>query len=230
MNKRWISLLLPGLLLLSGCVTTVCHAADETAVNTAKETEVKKWSLEECILTALHNHGDVLSAEQAALSHKAALTQAKGDYFPTIMVQTMPLKFAGETIGNSTLPMSGTSVSVTQNVYDSGIREANVKNKLYTAKSSESSLQRQRETTANSVITSYYSAWLATRQKELQETTVKDLTGQLEMIHTRVEVGDAAKSDSFAGRGVIGQRKSRADFGKKQHQYPARCAAGCHGH
>lgn len=99
MNKRWIYLLLPGIVLLSGCLTTLCYAADpapatttadsapattaadSAAVATAKETEVKKWSLEECIYTALHNHGDVLTSEQTVLSSKAAYTQAKGDYF-----------------------------------------------------------------------------------------------------------------------------------------------------
>ena len=114
MNKRWIYLLLPGIVLLSGCLTTLCYAADPVAIQprpirllqpqpptpaavaNAKETEVKKWSLEECIYTALHNHGDVLTSEQSVLSTKAAYTQAKGDYFPTIALQCMPLTFAGE--------------------------------------------------------------------------------------------------------------------------------------
>lgn len=219
MNKRWIYLLLPGIVLVLGCLTGPCYAdpapvanpapaADPAPVATpataatpatvanAKETVAKKWSLEECIYAALHHHGDVLASEQSVRAAKAAVTQAKGAYFPSITLQSMPLTFAGETMGNSVM-MNGTSMTVTQNVFDSGITASNVKDKVYAAKSSESTLVRQQQTTANNVISSYYSAWLAMRQADLQETTVKDLEGQLDMINTRVQVGDAAKSDAL---------------------------------
>jgi len=194
MNKRWIYLLLPGVVLLSGCLTTLCVAADQT-------TAAKKWSLEECINTALRNQGAVLTSEQTVFSSKAALTQAKGDYYPTITLQSMPLSLSGGRGayggGSGGTTTNGTSVSVTQNIYDSGLREMNVKAKQYGVKSSEDTLQRQRQTTENNVISAFYNAWLAMRKADLQDTTVKDLVGQLDMINTRVQVGDAAVVDAY---------------------------------
>ena len=195
MNKRWIYLLLPGILLLLGCLTTRCSAAaPATVAGAPREQLAKKWALEECILTALLNHGDVLEQDQAEAVHsaaRAAYTQAKGDYFPSIGMPSLPLSVTGESVASS-VSSTGTWVSVTQNIYDSGLREANVKKMRYSVKSSESSLLRQQQTTANNVITAYYESWLAMRQAELHDTTVQDLEGQLEMIHTRVQVGNAA--------------------------------------
>lgn len=162
--------------------------------------QAKELSLDDCIATALKNHADVLVSEQSVLGAKARYVQAKSSYFPTISIQNTPISLNGTVLGggqSSTGSTTGTSLTVTQNIYDGGQREASVKEAQAAVKQSEAGLLRDQQTLTFNVIKAYYEALRAKHLAEVSEASVKYLQGQQELIHTRVEVGDAAPVDSL---------------------------------
>jgi len=199
-RDQWIVLAV-GICLVLGSCGTALYAAEDTktpsgliAAEGEKPSVVKELSLDDCINVALRNHGDVLVSEQSVVGAKARYTEAKSDYFPSISVQNTPISVSGGLATNN-VTTKGTSISINQNIFDSGLRESNVKQALFTMKSNEAALLRQQQTTTFNVINAYYQALLTKHLAEVQEANVKYLEGQQELIHTRAEVGDAAQVD-----------------------------------
>ena len=179
--------------------------ADEAAPAQADEAaqaktlvEAKTLSLDQCIEAAMQNQASVLVSEQSVLSAKASYTEAKSSYFPQISVQNTPFSIGGN-IGNTGggTTSNGTSLVVTQTFFDGGLREASAKQAQFNVKETEEGLVRDQQTLAFNVTKAYYEALRSKHLAEVTDARMKYLQEQRDMIHTRVEVGDAAQVDEL---------------------------------
>ncbi len=150
-------------------------------------------TLKDAIATALKNEETILRGEQGLAAAKYKLTESKSGYFPQIS--------AGYSQGiiNSTSAMEtgSSSVSASMKFYDGGLRESGVKNAKLGIDTSTNNLERTRQTVINEVTTAYFTLLKAKKQNEVAQSQLKLLTGQLELIKARIEVGDAAAVDSL---------------------------------
>ncbi|MHB9129545.1 MAG: TolC family protein [Armatimonadota bacterium] len=150
-------------------------------------------TLQDCINTALANQVDVLVGQNTVTASKARVTQQKGDYFPQVSVQTQT-KLAGNAsrgVGN----ISGTSLSITQNFYDGGLREARVSGVKAGVVQNTASLERTKQAVVFDVTQNYYTLLRQQHLAIVAETKVKYLQSQRDLVRTQVQVGAAAEVD-----------------------------------
>ncbi|MHB0913127.1 MAG: TolC family protein [Armatimonadota bacterium] len=147
-------------------------------------------SLQECIDIAMKNQIDVLVGSDSLDAAKARKAQVMGEYYPQVGVQ-----LANEWAGSSTT--NGTSVSVTQNFYDGGLREAKVRGAASSISESRYGLDRTGQTVTFNVTRDYFALLRSKHLADVQRASVKYLEGQLDMVRTRVRLGDAAAVDAL---------------------------------
>jgi len=153
-------------------------------------------SLAQCINMALTNQADVLVGQQSLLAAKARITQARSNYYPQATFQTLPLQVNGNS-GGTRSGSSDTTITVTQNLYDGGVRETSVKQARAGATSSTAALARTRQTVAYNVTTAYYTVLRNRHLALVADAQVAYLDGQLKLIQARVQAGDAAQIDAL---------------------------------
>jgi len=150
-------------------------------------------TLQQCIDIALKQQGDVLQGERAVDVANARQVQAKSDYYPQITVE-----------GSSRVLQAGmpalsdrnsASLGITQNLYDGGLREARVNQAKSGVTQNTAGLARTRQTVTFDVTQSYLGLLRAHRLADVADSQLKYIQGELELVKTRVEVGDAAEAD-----------------------------------
>jgi len=148
-------------------------------------------TLRQCIDIALQQQGDVLQGERAIDAAAARQAQAKSSYYPQVTVQ-----------GSSRVLQSGVpgdrnngSLGITQNIYDGGLREVRVSQAKSSVTQTSAGLARTRQTVTFDVTRSYLDLLRARRLADVADTQLTYIQGQLELVKTRVEVGDAAEVD-----------------------------------
>jgi len=152
-------------------------------------------SLQDCIAIALQQQIDVLVGQNSLIGSKARETEARSSYYPEIAVQGSKVlaKSGGPTLGSN----GSSSLTVTQNFYDGGLREVGVRSARAALAQTTFGLDRTRQTVTFNV-TRGYLALLRTRQlADVKDVSVKYLEGQLALIQTRVQVGAAAPVDTL---------------------------------
>lgn len=150
-------------------------------------------TLQQCIDIALKQQGDVLQGERAVDAASARQIQAKSGYFPQITVGTNSYVYDS---GMPRLTQNNTgSLSISQNLYDGGRREAKVSQAKSGLIQNTAGLERTRQTVTFDVTQSYLGLLRAHRLADVADTQLTYIQGQLDMIKTRVEVGDAAEAD-----------------------------------
>jgi outer membrane protein TolC len=157
-----------------------------------EETPPASLSLPDCIAIALKNQSDVLLGQKALEGAKAGETKAKSDYYPQVAVSASKLLVKSGSVG---LGQSGTLMTVSQNFYDGGLREALVGGARAGVKQNVFSLERTEQTVAFNVTQNYFALLRAQQLAGVQDSRLKYLGEQLEMVKTRVQVGDAAEVD-----------------------------------
>lgn len=150
-------------------------------------------TLQQCVEIALKQQGDVLQGARAIDAATARQVQAKSNYYPQITVGT------SSRVLESGMPRvsdrnSGT-LSITQNLYDGGLREAKVSQAKSGLTQNTAGLERTRQTVTFDVTQSYLSLLRAHRLADVSDTQLKYIQGQLDMVKARVEAGDAAEVD-----------------------------------
>ncbi|MHB9025457.1 MAG: TolC family protein [Armatimonadota bacterium] len=161
----------------------------------AQETPVP-LSLEECIQIAQQHQVDVLTGANAVAGAAARTTQARSGYFPQVSIQSTPLVASGAT-GGGISAKDGTSISLSQSIYDGGLREIQVKQARFGEQQNSASLARTRQTVTFTVTRAYYEALRAQRLAEVANTQVDYVQGQYDLVRARVEAGDAAQVDEL---------------------------------
>lgn len=149
-------------------------------------------SLAECINIAMENQIDVLVGENDLSSARERRVQVRSDYFPQVSVQYSHDENLSDSSSDDT-----TSLSVMQNFYDGGLREASVRSADASVAQSGARLDRTRQTVAYSVTRYYFSLLRARHEADVQGTRVLYLEGQLDMMRARIDAGDAAEADTL---------------------------------
>lgn len=152
-----------------------------------------KLSLAKCIESAMKNQTDILLGENSAVSARNRETQAKSGYYPTVSIDRT-VNYAHSRVTTSDWN-DGSSLSVTQNIYDGGLREARLKSAGAAVTQSDYQTERIKQTTIYNVTRDYFALLKAKNLANVKEASVKYLEGQRELVNTRVAVGDAAQVD-----------------------------------
>lgn len=150
-------------------------------------------TLRQCIDIALQTQGDVLQGARAVDAATARQVQAKSGYYPQITVgaTSRVLESGMPRVGDRT---TGT-LTITQNLYDGGLREVRVSQAKSSLTQSAAGLERTRQTVAFNVTRAYLSLLRAHRLAEVSDSQLKYIQGQLDMVKARVQAGDAAEVD-----------------------------------
>lgn len=149
-------------------------------------------TLQDCIAIALQQQIDILVGEETVAGAKDREKQAKAAYYPQVSVQdSRTLVKSGRAIGQ----LNGTSLSVSQNFYDGGVREAQIRGARAGVLQSVFGLERTKQTVVFNVTSDYLALLRAQQLVGVQDARVKYLEEQHAWVQTRVEVGDAAKVD-----------------------------------
>jgi outer membrane protein len=171
-----------GLLLLP----CMCAAVEEPGKTGA-------LSLQDCIKIALRGNSSVLTAQNVVVSARSTLVAAKSSYFPQISVQNNAfVGGSGRLLNTST---TGTALTVSQTVWDGGVREAGVQGAKHGVTQQEAALARVIQTTTYNVCTAYYELLRARHVAEVSLASVRYDEGLREQVLTRAQLGDAAKVD-----------------------------------
>jgi len=150
-------------------------------------------SLQECIESALHNNIDVLTAKNGVISAQSRLTAAKSSYMPQVSVQNNTFTWSSSKFQSSV--SNGTALTVSQNIYDGGLREAGVRKSYQETIQSSSGLTRTMQTILYSVSKAYYEVLRSRHLEKVAQANVKYNEGLREQILSRANVGDAAQTD-----------------------------------
>jgi outer membrane protein TolC len=159
----------------------------------AEDAKQPALSLEDCINIALKNQVDVLVARNNTDAAKSRATQATSEYFPTVSVQNNTFRIGSRSVLGSS--RTGTALTVTQNIYDGGLREALVQGSRYGVVENESGLARTVQTVTFDVTRAYYEVLRARHLSDVAGASVKYNEGLRELVEARVEAGDAAEAD-----------------------------------
>ncbi len=154
----------------------------------------EKLSLEDCIAFALSGQADILTGINSLESAKARETAAKSGYYPQVSARRSEERFEA---GGQTQFRSSSTLTVTQNIYDGGLREANVAVARASAARSEHDLERARQTISYNVTRNFYSLLRAESLAAVQNEQVGYLQEQVGLVKARVALGDAAEADTL---------------------------------
>jgi len=158
----------------------------------------KKLSLNACIRIALAGQSDILVGQNSVISAKARETQAKSNYFPQVSAQRSGTHTETNALGPGTSSSNESgSVSVSQNIYDGGLREAKVSGAKAATTQSEFTLIRTQQTTVFNVTKDFYSLLQAQSLEVVQEQQVKYLQEQVDLVNAQVKLGAAAEVDAL---------------------------------
>jgi len=158
----------------------------------------KQLSLSDCVKIALANQSGILTGQNSIISAKARETQAKSGYYPQVSAQRSAThsEASASGVGVSATNDSGT-VTVNQNIYDGGLRAANVSGAKAVVVQSEYDLLRTQQTTVFNVTSGFYSLLNAQSLQAVQEQQVKYLQEQEDLVNAQVKLGAAAEVDTL---------------------------------
>jgi outer membrane protein len=186
----------------------------------------KPLSLERAIQIGLARQNQIAIAVAQRDQEGALLTVARSSYFPQILptlsyVNTRsPTYFVGTPITSGTGTVVGSTgsgtgtgratvtrfiqsetrtdaIAASQNIFDSGIREANVGFSRRNLFAAEYNIANIRQTVVLTVTQDYYSLLRDKRLVDVQTESVKRAQTTLESIQAQVAVGNAAQSDTL---------------------------------
>lgn len=175
---------LVALILLMG--TCVCAQQANEAKPPAPMT------LQQCIDLAMRNQTDLVIGRNNVIIAKSKVMAANSSYFPQVSIQNIAFHSGTGVLNQAT---NGTALSVNQNIYDGGLREAGVQGARYGAKGSSAALDRTAQTVTFEVTTVYYDVL---RAKHLAEVASADVTYNQELrdqMKSLAELGNAATVD-----------------------------------
>jgi len=150
-------------------------------------------TLQQCLDIAMKQQSDVLQGAQSLNAADARQIQAKSDYYPQIAVQSTSQVLQSGIPGSRDRTSGGLTIS--QNLYDGGLREARVSQAKSGVMQNAAGLDRTRQTVVFDVMQSYLGLLRAHRLADVADSQLTYIQGQLDLVKTRVQVGDAAEVD-----------------------------------
>lgn len=158
-------------------------------------TSVKPMSLQECIDIALKNQLDVVIAKNDVAIAKSQLAKTKSEYLPQISVDNNAFTTGSQ--GVLSQVTTGTALSANLNIFDGGIREANVKASRYGVQSTDSAYKRTMQTVTYTVTKAYYETLRSKHLAEVASSNVKYYQTLLEQVTQQINEGSKATVDKY---------------------------------
>jgi outer membrane protein TolC len=160
-------------------------------------------TLSRCIEISLRRHPDIIASRHSAEITEALLGQARKDYFPSIdlsggyarynNIYKLPTDpYTTITPDRNSYPVA---VTLTQNIYDFGIREANVASSSLTHQSSLWNTNDKIREVVNAVRENYYDLLKSNRERKVQAEKVSQYRRHLEQARLFYQAGTKAKYD-----------------------------------
>lgn len=178
--------------IAAACLCLLCIC---TGVFGEDNTPAKPISLQECINTALKSQLDVIVAKNDVAIAKNNLTKTKSAYLPQISLDNNAFTTGSQ--GVLSQYTTGTAMSANLNVFDGGVREANVKASRYNVQSSDMAYKRTLQTVTYTVTKAYYEALRSKHLAEVAESNVKYYGELLAQVQAKVDQGSKAKVDTY---------------------------------
>lgn len=151
----------------------------------------KVCTLQDCINIAMENNASIRASRNNVSSAKLREIASKSGYYPSISAESTIFTAASE----DSMANNGTDISVSQNIYDGGIREATVKEARYDLLQSESNMARLEQSIKYNVSTAYFEALRAKRLADVANASVKYNELLRDQIQEKLNVGSAAQVD-----------------------------------
>lgn len=186
-------------------------------------------TLEESILLALRQHGDIGAAQQSYISAREGITSARSGLFPEVTANlnydyqnnnsvTTTDTNTGTVITRSRIFSSTTSnVNISQNLFDGGRVRAQVKQARARALGAVGGVGSARNSLAYEVAQRFYEQLRQEKLTAQREGQVRLAQQQLEQIQAQVEAGVAARSDVQSVQVNLSQ--ARLDLSTAQNNY-----------
>lgn len=178
---------------LSGLLALILLASTCVLAQQAQEAKPSApMTLQECIDLAMRNQTDLVIGRNNLTVAKSKVMSANSSYFPQVSIDNIAFH-SGTGVLNKTT--NGTALTVGQNIYDGGLREAGVQGARYGAKASSAGLERTVQMVKFDVTAAYYDVL---RAKHLAEVADAGVTYNLELrdqIKSLAELGSAATVD-----------------------------------
>lgn len=172
---------------------TLALCVSSAAEEAASQKQPEALSLEQCIQLAMQNQLDVILAQNNVTVAKSRAAQARSAYFPQLSIQNNAfVTGSGSVLSKAT---TGTAFNVTQNIFDGGLREANVLSARYGVAQNTARLTRTIQTVTFDVTKAYYEVLRAKQLAVVAESNVKYTEELRKQVMARIEVQEAAKVD-----------------------------------
>ncbi|MCE5315671.1 MAG: TolC family protein [Armatimonadota bacterium] len=177
--------------LLCVCLLLLC-ASVFAQTDKATPTNPEPVTLQECIDIALQKQTDLIVAGNSVNIAQSSLQESISEYLPQVAVENNAFS-SGTGVLDTT--STGTALSVGLNIFDGGVREANVKASRYGVKQSKAYYERTKQSTIYDVTSAFYEALRAGHLAQVQEANVKYYEELRDQVKYQAEVGSAAKVD-----------------------------------
>ena len=142
---------------------------------------------------ALKNQIDIVTAQNNITIAKSRLAQNTSGYLPQISLQNNA--FVVGSSGVLSQSTTGTAFTASQNIFDGGLREANVQGARYGVKQNSAAFDRTRQTVIYNVTHAYYEVLRAKHLAQVSEANVKYNECLRDQIQSQAEQGEAAQVD-----------------------------------
>jgi outer membrane protein TolC len=170
----------------------------------------KALSLEESILIALSNHGDISAAQEGFAGSIERITSTRAGGAPQLGIESgysnRSVRAAGGTgFGGGT--NTDTSLVLSQNLFDSGLRSAQTRVARAQSGAALAGVAQARSQVAFGVANAYFDQLRQERLLELANEQVKVAQENLRIVQGRIEAEEAARVDEIPIQVEVRQRE-----------------------
>ena len=151
-------------------------------------------SLRDCIKIAMQNQTDILVGQNNVTAARSRVAQAASSYFPQVSVQNNAFH-SGQGVLNKVT--NGTAFTVTQNVFDGGLREASTRGARYGVTENTAGLTRTTQTVTFNVTKAYLDVLRSKHLADVAEASVKYNEELLKQVRATSTAGTTAAIDVF---------------------------------
>jgi len=195
--KRLVFLLLPTIFI---AMVALSASAEDTKHPTP-------LTLQDCLNAAMQEQTDLIVARNNVLIAKNRSSQALSSYLPQLSVQNNAFHIGQGVLNKAT---NGTALSISQNIFDGGLREANALGARYGVKQNNASLNRTQQTVVYNVTKAYYEMLRSKHLADVADANVKYTESLRDQIQSRADLGDAAKVDVLPVEAQLANAKVNA--------------------
>ncbi|MGQ9456075.1 MAG: TolC family protein [Armatimonadota bacterium] len=166
-------------------------------ISAGATTDKRLWTLEECIRAGLENRADILTCWNNLALAQSRERKVLSEYFPRVSVENNAFT-VGSVKGVLTQATTGTAISVRQNIFDGGFREASVSSVRHSVKASSAELRRIEQTAVYDITRSYFELLRAKRLTEVALRSVEYSQALRDQVQAMIDEKLAAPVDLLA--------------------------------